>query len=94
MKASRGDVADGDLTACDGPRWTRPERESKLSLMPPIPTRYTDPRAHEVRDRYLPTYGGEEIPVPVESIAEDYLGLRIEEDAWAAAPACCVPRSA
>ena len=48
--------------------------------MPPIPTRYTDPRAHELRDRYLATYGGDEIPVPVESIAEDLLGLRIEED--------------
>ena len=30
--------------------------------------------------RYLATYGGDEIPVPVESIAEDLLGLRIEED--------------
>ena len=44
-----------------------------------VATRYTDPRAHELRDRYLATYGGEEIPVPVESIAEDLLGLRIEE---------------
>ena len=44
------------------------------------PTRYTDPRAHELRERYLATYGGDEIPVPVESIAEDLLGLRIEED--------------
>ncbi len=43
------------------------------------PTRYTDPRAHELRERYLATYGGDEIPVPVESIAEDLLGLRIEE---------------
>ena len=48
--------------------------------MPSAPTRYTDPRAHELRDRYLATYGGDEIPVPVESIAEDLLGLRIEED--------------
>ena len=48
--------------------------------MPSVPTRYTDPRAHELRDRYLATYGGDEIPVPVESIAEDLLGLRIEED--------------
>ena len=31
-------------------------------------------------ERYLATYGGDEIPVPVESIAEDLLGLRIEED--------------
>jgi hypothetical protein len=42
-------------------------------------TRYTDPRAHDLRNRYLATYGGAEIPVPVESIAEDLLGLRIEE---------------
>ena len=48
--------------------------------MPSAPTRYTDPRAHELRERYLATYGGDEIPVPVESIAEDLLGLRIEED--------------
>lgn len=48
--------------------------------MPPVPTRYTDPRAHELRERYLAAYGGTEIPVPVESIAEDLLGLRIEED--------------
>src|SRR5687768_8578211 len=44
------------------------------------PTRYTDPRAHELRDRYVATFGGDEIPVPVESIAEDLLGLRIDED--------------
>ena len=48
--------------------------------MPSAPTRYTDPRAHALRERYLATYGGAEIPVPVESIAEDLLGLRIEED--------------
>ena len=48
--------------------------------MPSAATRYTDPRAHELRDRYVATYGGDEIPVPVESIAEDLLGLRIEED--------------
>ena len=48
--------------------------------MPSVPTRYTDPRAHDLRARYLATFGGDEIPVPVESIAEDLLGLRIEED--------------
>ena len=47
--------------------------------MSSVPTRYSDPRAHELRDRYLATYGGDEVPVPVESIAEDLLGLRIEE---------------
>ena len=47
--------------------------------MPSVPTRYTDPRAHDLRAEYLATFGGAEIPVPVESIAEDWLGLRIEE---------------
>ena len=47
--------------------------------MPSAPTRYTDPRAHDLRAEYLATFGGAEIPVPVESIAEDLLGLRIEE---------------
>jgi Zn-dependent peptidase ImmA (M78 family) len=34
-----------------------------------------------LRARYLATFGGAEIPVPVESIAEDLLGLRIERSA-------------
>ncbi len=42
---------------------------------------YEEPRAHAVRERYLATFGGPEVPVPVEAIAEDLLGLRIEE-AW------------
>jgi hypothetical protein len=41
-------------------------------------SRYSDPRAHELRAEYLRAFGGDEIPVPVESIAEDLLGLRIE----------------
>ena len=53
---------------------------SHSDVAAPDPTRYTEPRAHELRARYLATYGGGEIPVPVESIAEDLLGLRIEED--------------
>ena len=40
--------------------------------------RYEEPRAHELRKRYLTTFGGPEIPVPVEAIAEDLLGLRVE----------------
>jgi hypothetical protein len=54
-------------------------------------TRYTDPRAHELRDRYLATYGGDEIPVPVESIAEDLLGLRVEEDALGECSGMLIP---
>ncbi|GIU94949.1 MAG: hypothetical protein KatS3mg012_1406 [Gaiellaceae bacterium] len=46
----------------------------------PVAT-YEDPRAHAVRERYLATFGGPELPVPVEAIAEDLLGLRVEE-AW------------
>jgi hypothetical protein len=41
--------------------------------------RYVDPRAHALRASYLDTFGGSELPVAVESIAEDFLGLRIEE---------------
>lgn len=40
---------------------------------------YSDARAHELRARYLATFGGDEIPVPVEAIAEDLLGLRVEQ---------------
>lgn len=42
---------------------------------------YEEPRAHALRERYLATFGGPEIPVPVESIAVDLLGLRVEESA-------------
>ena len=47
--------------------------------MRPAVATYEDPRAHAVRERYLGLYGGEGVPVPVEAIAEDLLGLRIEE---------------
>src|SRR3954471_14742221 len=40
---------------------------------------YQEPRAHALRERYVAVFGGAEIPVPVESIAEDFLGLRIEQ---------------
>jgi IrrE N-terminal-like domain len=43
--------------------------------------RYKDQRAQALRARYLATFGGAPIPVPVEAIAEDLLGLRIE-DRW------------
>jgi Zn-dependent peptidase ImmA (M78 family) len=39
---------------------------------------YDEPRAHELRERYHAAYGGDELPVPVERIAEDFLGLAIE----------------
>src|SRR5262249_39614918 len=44
-----------------------------------LPGPVTDARAHELRRRYLDLFGGAEFPVPVESIAEDLLGLEVEE---------------
>jgi Zn-dependent peptidase ImmA (M78 family) len=38
----------------------------------------TDPRAHDLRRRYLEAFGGDEFPVPVDAIAEDLLGLAVE----------------
>lgn len=39
-----------------------------------------DPRAGALLAEYRSAFGGPELPVPVESIAEDYLGLKIVED--------------
>ncbi len=39
----------------------------------------TDARAHALRVRYRALFSGAELPVPVESIAEDLLGLYVEE---------------
>ena len=44
-----------------------------------MPGPVTDPRAGELLSRYLETFGGPELPVPIESIAEDLLGLRVDE---------------
>jgi hypothetical protein len=44
-----------------------------------MPGPVTDPRADALRRRYHELFGGEELPVPVESIAEDLLGLSINE---------------
>ena len=66
----------------DQPRRTArppaPRHPSLLTMAAAAPTRSTDPRADDLRAKYLATFGGGEIPVPVESIAEDFLGLRIE----------------
>ena len=43
-----------------------------------LPGPVTDERAHNLRRRYLELFGGAEFPVPVESIAEDLLGLEVE----------------
>jgi Zn-dependent peptidase ImmA (M78 family) len=39
---------------------------------------YTDARAHELRARYHERFGGAELPVPVEAIAEDLAGLAVK----------------
>jgi len=39
----------------------------------------TDPRAYRLRERYHAHFGGAELPVPVERIAEDLLGLAVTE---------------
>jgi Zn-dependent peptidase ImmA (M78 family) len=44
-----------------------------------MPGQVTDPRAHALRARFQELFGGEELPVPVASIAEDLLGLTIYE---------------
>ena len=43
-----------------------------------MPESYREPKAHELRRRYLDAFGGAEFPVPVESVAEDLLGLAVE----------------
>jgi Zn-dependent peptidase ImmA (M78 family) len=40
---------------------------------------YKEPRAHELRERYVATFGDEEFPTPVDAIAVDLLGLHISE---------------
>ena len=44
----------------------------------PAGDRYRSPLAHALRARFLGRWGGEEFPVPVERIAKDELGLRVE----------------
>jgi hypothetical protein len=54
---------------------------SDLEMAVAAGAKYEDARAHALRARYHAAFGGsaEPVPVPVESIAEDLLGLRIEE---------------
>jgi hypothetical protein len=53
--------------------------------------KYTDARAHALRERYRARFGGPELPVPVESIAEDLLGLTIRDDAGLAVSGMLIP---
>jgi hypothetical protein len=43
-----------------------------------MPGPYDEPRAHQLREAYHAAFGGDQLPVPVESIAEDLLGLAVE----------------
>ena len=43
-----------------------------------MPNPYDEPRAHQLREAYHAAFGGDQLPVPVESIAEDLLGLAVE----------------
>lgn len=45
-----------------------------------MPGPVVDPRAHALRERYHGLFGGGELPVPVEAIAEDLLGLGVSEE--------------
>jgi len=56
-----------------------------------MPGPVTDPRAGELLDRYQELFGGDALPVPVESIAEDLLGLRIAESDTLAVSGLLVP---
>lgn len=44
-----------------------------------MPGPVTDARAGALRQRYYDLFGGVELPVPVEAIAEDLLGSKVEE---------------
>lgn len=44
-------------------------------MAPPV----TDSRAHALRERYHALFSAPELPVPVEAMAEDLLGLLVEE---------------
>jgi Zn-dependent peptidase ImmA (M78 family) len=46
-----------------------------------MPGPVTDARAYDLRERYHAAFGGAELPVPVEAIAADLLGLHVDEAA-------------
>ncbi len=59
-----------------------------------VPGPVTDPRAEALRRRYHALFGGEELPVPVESIAEDLLGLASTRTRSCRSRGCSSPESA
>ena len=52
----------------------------RKTTIPDMPGPVTDARAHELRERYHRLFPHPELPVPVEAIAEDLLGLYVDED--------------
>jgi Zn-dependent peptidase ImmA (M78 family) len=44
-----------------------------------MPGPVTDPRAHALRERFHAAFASPNLPIPVKSIAEDLLGLYVEE---------------
>lgn len=52
---------------------------------------YTDARAHELRAAYHARFGGPELPVPVEAIAEDLLGLTVRDSESLACSGMLIP---
>lgn len=58
---------------CQSSTW--PGEQASLSDNGPV----TDERAHALRERYHELFADPELPVPVEAIAEDLLGLSVAE---------------
>jgi len=56
-------------------------------------SRYRDERADELRERYRAAFGGPEIPVPADAIAQDLLGLRIDYRRDLSCSGMLLPRS-
>lgn len=44
-----------------------------------VPGPIRDPRADDLLERYRAAFVGDELPVPIEAIAEDFIGLAVEE---------------
>jgi hypothetical protein len=57
-----------------------------------VPGPVTDPRAGALRDRYRACFGGAELPVPVERIADNLLGLSVAESDELAVSGLLLPR--
>jgi hypothetical protein len=56
-----------------------------------VPGPYADPRAAALLERYRAAFGGPDVPVPVEAIAEDLLGLRVRDAEGLACSGLLIP---